>query len=138
MEWFYIRKHTVAIMKEHMLFFDYSALELSKGLVVFNQNLVQSLAKFQGLSGRGRRQLCTQPHVEVARKLTSGKIALSRRRGFEKKVRDCVAKYVSGNAFEAFCAASINEVRTELYAISMEQRTIKKKVFCTFRNLIRA
>jgi hypothetical protein len=47
------------ITKEQMLFFDDDAPELPNGLVVFNQDLVHGLAKFQGLSGRVLRQLCT-------------------------------------------------------------------------------
>jgi hypothetical protein len=84
------------------------------------------------------RQLSTQPYVETTRKLTSGKVALSRRRGVEKKVCECVAKYVSGNTVEAFCATSSKEVSTELYPIIMKERTVKKKVFGTFQNLTRA
>jgi hypothetical protein len=58
MERFQSRKDMKAITKEHMLFLDDGASELPNGLVFFNQDLVQSLAKFQGLSGRVLRQLC--------------------------------------------------------------------------------
>jgi hypothetical protein len=53
------------------------------------------------------------------------KVALSRRRGVEKKVCDSMAKYVSGNIVEAFCATSGKEVSTELNSIIMKEGTIK-------------